>query len=212
VAQKGLTVLELAATGRAAHAAHARALGAVNAARELARDLVGLEAVDLSPDHPTLGPTTVEPTQLRAGTARNVVPAEASAILDLRTTPALAPERALERLRAALAGDLRVLSDRFAPRETPAGSALLAAAVAARPAARRYGSATLSDWALLPPSTPGLKVGPGRSERSHTPDEHVLESEILDGARFYGDLVRAFAAECRRRADAVAAASEEGAA
>lgn len=212
VAQKGLVVLELVATGRAAHAAHARALGAVNAARELARDLVGLEAVDLSPDHPALGSTTIEPTQLRAGSARNVVPAEASAILDLRTTPALAPERAVERLRGALRGELRVLSDRFAPRETPADSALLAAAAAARPTARRYGSATLSDWALLPESTPGIKVGPGRSERSHTPDEFVLESEILEGARFYRDLVRAFAAELGRPARAVASTGEEGAA
>ncbi len=57
----------------------------------------------------------------------------------------------------------------------------------------RYGSSTLSDWALLPASTAGIKVGPGRSERSHTPDEFVLESEIVDGARFYVALARAFA-------------------
>ena len=40
---------------------------------------------------------------------------------------------------------------------------------------------------------PALKCGPGQTERSHTPDEFVLESEILDGARFYARLVRAFA-------------------
>ena len=198
VAQKGLLILELATVGEAAHAAHARSLGATNAVRLLARDLVALEGVDLGPEHDLLGATTLEPTVVRAGTARNVVPGEASAILDVRTTPALAPEALVARVRAGLHCEMRVLSDRFAPRETPAG-ALLDAAQAARPGARRYGSATLSDWALLPHGVPGLKAGPGRSERSHTPDEFVLESEILDGVRFYEALIRGFAAALGQR-------------
>lgn len=193
VAQKGLLVLELTARGRAAHAAHARALGAPNAALLLARDLIALERLELAPEHAELGATTLEPTVVRAGEARNVVPAEASAILDLRATPNVAPEALVARVRAAVAGEVHVVSDRFAPRETPPGSPLLAAACEARPEARRFGSSTLSDWALLPASTPGIKVGPGRSERSHTPDEFVEEAEILDGARFYAALARAFA-------------------
>lgn len=198
VAQKGLIVLELLARGEAAHAAHARALGAPNAARLLARDLVALEGLELG-EHPELGPTTLEPTVVSAGSARNVVPAEASAILDVRAVPGIAPEAIAAKVRAQVAGEVKVVSDRFAPRQTPAGSALLAAARAARPGARAYGSATLSDWALLPPDVPGIKVGPGRSERSHTPDEYVLEQEVVDGAAFYADLVRAFAAEVAKR-------------
>lgn len=194
VAQKGLLVLELAASGDAVHAAHARALGARNAALRLAHDLVAIERVAWSDDHPALGPTTVVPTVVSAGSARNVVPAAASAILDVRTTPTLESAAVVARLRGAVGGELSVRSDRFAPRETPSGSTLLAAALAVRPGARRYGSATLSDWALLPADVPAIKVGPGRSERSHTPDEYVLESEIVDGARFYEEVTRAFAA------------------
>jgi acetylornithine deacetylase len=193
VAQTGLMVLELTSSGDATHAAHAEKLGARNAARFLARDLVALERVDRGPAHPELGPTTIEPTLLAAGSARNVVPATASAILDVRTTPASPTAELVARLRAAIAGEIRVLSDRFAPRETAAGSALVAAALAARPEARRYGSATLSDWALLPADVPGLKLGPGLSERSHTPDEFVLEAEIVAGARTYEALAREFA-------------------
>jgi acetylornithine deacetylase len=48
---------------------------------------------------------------------------------------------------------------------------------------------------------PAVKCGPGKSERSHTPDEYVLESEILEGARFYTRLVRAYA-ELREREEA----------
>jgi acetylornithine deacetylase len=40
--------------------------------------------------------------------------------------------------------------------------------------------------------TPAIKCGPGRSERSHTPDEYVLASEVLDGARFYTRLIGAY--------------------
>jgi acetylornithine deacetylase len=192
VAQKGLMVLELVATGTACHAAHAAALGAVNAARRLARDLVALETVDFGPAHPHLGPITLEPTQVRAGTARNVVPGEATAILDVRTTPALSRAEIVRRVQEVVEGEVRVLSDRLLPKETQAKEPLVEAARRARPDARVYGSATLSDMALLN-GTPAVKCGPGRSERSHTPDELVLESEVLDGARFYTRLVGTYA-------------------
>lgn len=192
VAQKGLMVLELVAQGTACHAAHAAALGAVNAAKRLARDLVALDGVDFGPVHPHLGPITLEPTQVRAGTARNVVPGEATAILDVRTTPALSREEIVRRIRERVEGEVRVLSDRLLPKETPAKATLVEAARRARPDARVYGSATLSDMALLN-GTPAVKCGPGRSERSHTPDEFVLESEVLDGARFYTRLVGTYA-------------------
>ena len=203
VAQKGLLVLELVATGTAAHAAHARRLGAVNAARLLARDLMALGDLALGPEHPQLGATTLEPTVVRAGTARNVVPAEATAVLDVRTTPALAAAEVIARVRTKAVSEVRVLSDRFAPRATPPGP-LLDAARAARPGAREYGSATLSDWAQLPEGVPGIKLGPGASERSHTPDEWVLESEILAGARCYEALARAFAAAAAAGAEGIA--------
>jgi len=194
IAQKGLLVLELVASGDAAHAAHARQLGARNAAVVLARDLVALDGFELGPADPLLGAATLTPTVVRAGTARNVVPGEASAILDVRTTPASPPAAVTERVRRQAAAEVRVLSDRFAPRAVDAASPLVAALGRARPEARCYGSATLSDWALLPAGTPAVKVGPGRSERSHTPDEYVLASEILAGAAFYERAVREVAA------------------
>jgi acetylornithine deacetylase len=194
LAQKGLLVLELVARGDACHAAHARALGAANAARRLARDLVALEAVEheLGPTHPLLGPITLEPTTLRAGTARNVVPGEATAVLDVRTTPAVEPRQVVERLAAAVASEVRVVSDRLRPRETAESSTLVRAALAARPEARLFGSPTLSDLVFMD-GIPAIKCGPGESARSHTPDEYVLEREVLAGARFYARLVRCWA-------------------
>jgi acetylornithine deacetylase len=76
-AQKGLLILELVAHGDTCHAAHAVALGARNAAVALARDLVALDRREIAPPHPQLGPTTLQPTVVQAGSARNVVPGTA---------------------------------------------------------------------------------------------------------------------------------------
>jgi acetylornithine deacetylase len=153
---------------------------------------VALERVELGPSHPALGPITLEPTVVAGGTARNMVPAEASCVLDVRVNPEPGPDEVVARLRRAVAGELRVLSKRLRPVQIGEGHPLVAAALRARPAARTFGSRGLSDLVFFQ-GIPGIKVGPGRSERSHTPDEHVLESEVLEGARFYESLVR----ECR---------------
>jgi acetylornithine deacetylase len=193
VAQKGLLVLELVGRGEAAHAAHARALGASNAIVSLARDLAAIAALPDGPVDPYLGRATVEPTMVSGGTARNVVPAEARAVLDCRTVPVEPPADLLVRLRGAVAGELVVLSDRLVPVATDLRSPLVAAAQRARPGARIYGSATLSDLTFFR-GIPAVKVGPGQSERSHRPDEFVLEQEIADGAEFYEQLLRELAA------------------
>ncbi|MEO7795230.1 MAG: M20/M25/M40 family metallo-hydrolase [Thermoanaerobaculia bacterium] len=193
VAQKGLLVVELVARGEAAHAAHAKTLGAKNAVVSLARDLVTLAELPDGPLDPYLGRATVEPTVLSGGTARNVVPAEARAVLDCRTVPAEPPHALLARLRDAVSSELVVLSDRLVPVATDPASALVAAALRARPGARIYGSATLSDLTFFR-GIPAVKVGPGESERSHRPDEFVLEQEIVDGAAFYESLLLELAA------------------
>lgn len=196
VAQKGLTILELIERGEAAHAAHARALGARNAVAALARDLVALADVDLGPEDPRLGRATLEPTVVSGGTARNVVPAEARAFLDLRTVPAEEPEALVARLAGAIEGELCVVSDRLKPLATDPGAPLVAAGRRARPEARIYGSATLSDLVYFR-GVPAIKVGPGASERSHRADEYVLEAELEAGAAFYVRLLEELAVEAR---------------
>ena len=184
IGQKGLLILELIAQGDACHAANARALGARNAIRSLARDLVAVEGVDLGPADPLLGPVTMEPTVVRGGTARNAVPAEASCVLDVRINPGTDAAALIRTLRGAVGGEVKLLSDRLRPRGIDPAHPLVDAVRRARPEARLIGSSGLSDLVFFE-GIPGVKIGPGRTERSHTPDEFVLESEILEGARFY---------------------------
>jgi len=50
----------------------------------------------------------------------------------------------------------------------------------------------VSDWVFFGAAgIPAIKCGPGLTERSHTADEFVLESEVVAGASFYEALVRA---------------------
>ena len=53
-----------------------------------------------------------------------------------------------------------------------------------------YGSPTLSDQSMMPFET--LKMGPGKSARSHTPDEFILVSEIRAGILDYIELLTNF--------------------
>ncbi len=184
IAQKGLLILELRAAGRACHAAHGRALGAPNALRRLARDLVALDGADAGPDHPLLGPVTVEPTVAQGGTARNTIPAAATCVLDVRTNPGEEPARLVARLAASCESELAVLSERLRPCAVDPAHPLVAAAQAARPGAALFGSRGVSDWVFFR-GVPGVKAGPGQTERSHTADEYVLLSEIVEGAAFY---------------------------
>ena len=50
-----------------------------------------------------------------------------------------------------------------------------------------FGSPTLSDQALMP--FPSMKMGPGKSSRSHTADEFVFVEEIEEAIRLYLDLL-----------------------
>ncbi len=193
VAQKGLLILELRAEGRACHAAHGRALGAPNAVRRLARDLMAIDRVDLGEPHPTLGPVTVEPTIVSGGTARNMIPAEASCFIDVRTNPKPDQSETAALLQAVVQSELKVVSERLRPYEIDARHVLVRAAQRARPQASLFGSRGLSDLCFFATAgVPALKVGPGKTERSHTPDEFVLESEIVDGAHFYLDAALAY--------------------
>lgn len=184
VAQRGLMVAELRASGDQRHAAYVSEGSYRSAVLELAADLVKLPQLLQERPHPILGQPSIAPTMLEAGVARNVTPPAAKALLDLRTTPSWTHAEVAQALRAALHSEVHVVSERLLPCETPPGSRVLAAAQAARPEARRYGSPTCSDWVFLR-HLDAVKCGPGDSRRSHTVDEWVDIAEVAAARRFY---------------------------
>lgn len=169
-AQNGLLILDATVRGRAGHAARPQL--ADNPIPRMARDILALDVLELDRQHPIAGRTTHAVTIVRAGERHNVIPAEATYTVDLRTTAAYSHAELADIVRSAVSADVQVRSDRFHPVATPAGARILLAAQAAHPSARLFASPTLSDWAHLG-EVPAIKWGPGLSEVSHTADEWV---------------------------------------
>ncbi|MBK7595377.1 MAG: M20/M25/M40 family metallo-hydrolase [Gemmatimonadetes bacterium] len=193
VAQRGLMMVDLVAHGDQRHAGYAATEGFTNAITVLARNLARLDNIASARVHPVLGVTTVTPTMLEAGVSRNVTPPTARAVLDIRSTPDWTHDELAVLLREQLDCEVVVTSTRLVPCETPAGSALLAAAQRARPESTSYGSPTCSDWCFLR-HLDAIKVGPGTSRRSHTPDESVNLSEVIAARAFYARVIEEYLA------------------
>jgi acetylornithine deacetylase len=190
LAQKGMLQLRVEARGRTAHAARAH-LGE-NAVFGMARALTVLETLRFEREDPYLGRPTLTVTTIEGGTARNVVPDRCEAVLDVRSVPAYTHDELLEEVRRAVPGvEVTVRSGRFVPCRTDPESRIARAVAAAHPSGVPFGSPTASDWVFLR-DVPTVKMGPGPSERSHTPEERIELSEVERAANVYAAVARAF--------------------
>lgn len=122
VAQKGLIVLEITASGRSAHAAHG---GGVNAIEIAARDALALSKLRFDKAHPALGPATLSVTQISGGTSHNVIPDRCKLVVDIRTTPDTPVDEIVARVRAAVEGSVFVRSSRLGSVETDPAHAVV---------------------------------------------------------------------------------------
>ena len=193
LAQKGLLILEATAHGRTAHAARAH-LGD-SAITRAARDLVALDGLAFDRRDPLLGLPTVTATVVEGGAARNVVPDRCRFTLDVRSTPAYTHAELAALVAAHLESEVEVYSDRLVPCATPPDARIARAVAAALDARGRgaepFGSPTASDWIFLH-DVPAVKIGPGRSELSHTSSEHVEVEQLEAAVEVYAAVARAY--------------------
>lgn len=187
IAQKGLLILQVEAHGQTSHAARAH-LGD-NAITRAARDIQTLDAFVLDRDDPHVGTPTLAVTTIEGGTARNVVPDRCTFYVDIRTTPAYTHDEITSLVRETLESDVIVHSDRIIPVATDPDARIVRACRAARPDAEPFGSPTASDWIFLH-DVPCVKIGPGLSERSHTPGERINVDEVARAVDTYEAIIR----------------------
>lgn len=191
LAQKGLLILTATARGKSAHAA--RAYLGVNALTIAARDLLKIDGFAFEKADPLLGAPTVTATLIEGGTAKNVVPDRCTFTLDVRSTPAYTHAELAALLADALESEVEVYSDRLVPCRTDPSARIAQAARAALTElgldAEPFGSPTASDWVFLH-DVPAVKLGPGRSELSHTPEEHVEVEQLTRAVEVYKRLIR----------------------
>ena len=124
-------------------------------------------------------------TQINSGSLHNVIPGECNYVVDVRTTDAYSNDEILEIIRKNAAAKIVPRSLRLKPSFISGTHSLVKAGLLT--GGRCFGSPTLSDAALMP--FPALKMGPGKSERSHTADEFILISEIEEGIAKYDQLL-----------------------
>jgi acetylornithine deacetylase len=189
-AQRGLLVLKATARGQGGHVAHAQMLGTENAIHKAARDIAKIAALDF-PAHPLLGTQKAQVTQISGGLRRNQVPDACEFFIDLRTSPDQDHEALAARFQSQLESEVAIHSQRYLPKGTDPAHPIVRAALQAAGKAGPVGSGTTSDWAFLG-DLPAVKVGPGDTFRSHSPNEYLTLQELEAGAAFYAALVPVF--------------------
>ncbi len=190
VAEKGLLVLDCVAHGIAGHAARSTGVNAISVAM---RDIDWIERYSFPLQSARLGQVKMTVTQIEAGTQHNVVPDRCRFVVDVRVTERYTHEEILATLREHLHSDVQPRSMRLRPSAIPDNHPIVQAAAGMGLAC--FGSPTMSDQALL--SVPSVKIGPGRSERSHTAGEFITLEELEHGLRIYHELIQRYA-ELRR--------------
>lgn len=178
VAEKGLLVLDCTARGRSGHAARDEGENALYKALD---DVAWLRQHQLPRVSALLGPVKTTVTQIDAGQQHNVVPDECHFVVDVRTNELYTNTEVLALLRQHLHSDITPRSLRLNSSRIDDQHPLVRRGLAL--GLRTYGSPTLSDQALMP--FPTVKIGPGDSARSHTPDEFIQRQEIVEGVRTY---------------------------
>lgn len=189
IAERGLLVFDCVATAAGGHAARP---GGENALYKALDDIQRLRQLRFPSESPLLGPIKLTVTQIEAGTQHNVLPTECRFVIDVRTTDALTNQETVDFIRSSISSSANPRSTHIRASVISEEHPLVKAAVAS--GSKTFVSPTTSDQSVLP-MVDTLKIGIGLSERSHTPDEFVLISEIDSGIKRYIQIINTFAHE-----------------
>jgi acetylornithine deacetylase len=182
-------ILNVHARGTTAHAARSH-LGD-NAILRASADIERLRSLTFDREDPFLGRPTLTVTTIEGGSARNVVPDLCTFTLDIRSTPTYPHDELIALVEATIESEVEIHSTRIVPVATDESERIVQACRRALPNAVPFGSPTASDWMFLH-DIPTVKLGPGPSERSHTPDEHIELDEIIRAVDAYKGILRAY--------------------
>ncbi len=186
IAEKGLLVLDCYAYGKSGHAARCEGENALYKALD---DIQKLREFEFDNRSELLGAVKVTVTQIEAGTQHNVIPDLCHFVVDVRTNEFYSNKEA-----AKIISDL--INSEVKPRSFRLNSSGISiehpiARKAKEMGIKTYGSPTTSDQAIMPFLS--VKMGPGDSARSHSANEYIYKSEIIDGIQRFIDLLEGLA-------------------
>lgn len=178
VAEKGLMVLDVVARGKAGHAAREEGINAIYLAME---DINWFKNYKFGYDSPLLGDVKMSVTQINAGSQHNVIPDTCSFVVDIRSNENWSNEELFNKIKGNVTSEVTARSFRLNSSKIDGNHPFVKRCVEL--GLTPYGSPTLSDQALM--RFPSIKIGPGKSSRSHTADEYIILNEIESGIETY---------------------------
>ena len=178
IAEKGLMVLDVTAHGIAGHAARDEGDNAIYHAM---KDIEWFHTHRFEKESPLLGPVKMSVTQINAGTQHNVVPDRCTFVVDIRSNEMYSNEELFDLIKEQVDSEVVPRSFRLNSSHISADHPFVRRAVEL--GRTPYGSPTLSDQALMP--FPSVKMGPGKSSRSHTANEYILIRELEEALDLY---------------------------
>jgi acetylornithine deacetylase len=188
IAERGLMVLDCLAKGKSGHAARNEGENAITNA---IKDIQWFHNYQFPKISEWLGGVKMTVTLINAGSQHNVVPAECSFTVDVRIPETYTHEEILQTIKQHVSSEVKPRSLRMRSSSIAIDHPIVRAAKFC--GKQLYGSPTSSDQALMPFAT--MKIGPGDSARSHTADEFIYCSEILNAISDYKRILIRFAEE-----------------
>lgn len=183
IAERGLMVLDVIATGRAGHAAREEG---ENALYKILPDLAWFKTHQFEKVSPLLGAVKMSVTVIETDNKQhNVVPSTCKMVVDVRVNELYSFEEILSTISENVQAQVTARSLRLRSTGIALDHILIKAGLTIGKG--YYGSVTTSDKALMP--FPTLKMGPGDSARSHTADEFIYIKELEEGVSTYIQLL-----------------------
>ncbi len=180
--EKGLMVLDVTASGKSGHAARDEG---ENAIYKALTDIAWFRDYRFEKVSPLLGAVRMSVTVIQAGTQHNVIPDRCTFTVDVRGNECYTNRELFEEITRHVTGEVKARSFRLSSSHVDVEHPVVRRALAME--LTPFGSPTLSDQALMP--FPSMKMGPGRSARSHTADEFVYVGEIEAAIGCYLELL-----------------------
>ena len=190
VAEKGLMVVDGEAIGKSGHAAREEGINAIYIAL---KDIEWIQSYEFEKVSEILGKTKMTVSQIQAGTQHNVVPDSCKFVIDIRTNEAYTNRAVFDILQKNTQSKMKTRSFRLNSSKIALDHPVVKKGIAL--GLDYFGSPTLSDQALLPFTT--IKIGCGKSARSHTADEFIYLKEIEEGIEIYLKLLDGLQLNCK---------------
>lgn len=182
IAEKGLLVIDAYAQGVAGHAAHENTENAIINAME---DIHWINTYEFPQTSDVLGKTKMSVTQINAGKQHNLVPATCHFVIDVRVNERYTNKAVFDTINQHTKSELKARSFNLNSSSIANDHPIVKAGTEL--GRNIYGSPTLSDQANL--TCPSLKIGPGKSSRSHSADEFITMKELKEGMELYERLL-----------------------